>query len=457
MSIATNLQKLETDITNAYNTISTKGGTIPSDKNTNNLATAINSISGGGSATLITKSITQNGTYNASSDNADGYSKVTVNVSGGEVVEAKSNNVNFYDYDGTRVYSYTKAEFLELQSMPENPTHTGLISQGWNWSLQDAKEYVNDYGKLDIGQMYVTDDGKTRIYVTLEEGRLEPYLSFAINGTAIIDWGDNSTDTITGTSTTTRINTLHEYTTAGDYVITIESEKPIYFIGEGTGTTILWRNATSSGAFPNDVYRQAIKKIELGSNVTSTSIGNYAFSKARSLKSITIPYGITTIKDYAFNYCRNLNVIIIPSGVTSIGTDFCHNSEINYVLLPNGITKINDYCFSNNLNLRRLIIPSSVTSIGKQSIESCQALSNIIIPSGVTSILAQAFQNCYGIKFLDCTKCLQIPTLGSYAFNQTPSDFRIIVPDDLYEAWIAASGWSSYSSKIIKESEWNNS
>ena len=35
---------------------------------------------GGGSATLITKTITENDTYNASSDNADGYSSVTVNV-----------------------------------------------------------------------------------------------------------------------------------------------------------------------------------------------------------------------------------------------------------------------------------------------------------------------------------------------------------------------------------------
>lgn len=34
-------------------------------------------------STLITKNITQNGTYNASSDNADGYSQVVVNVSGG--------------------------------------------------------------------------------------------------------------------------------------------------------------------------------------------------------------------------------------------------------------------------------------------------------------------------------------------------------------------------------------
>lgn len=35
------------------------------------------------SPTLVTKTITENGTYNASSDNADGYSSVTVNVSGG--------------------------------------------------------------------------------------------------------------------------------------------------------------------------------------------------------------------------------------------------------------------------------------------------------------------------------------------------------------------------------------
>lgn len=39
------------------------------------------------SATLTTKSITQNGTYNASQDNADGYSSVTVAVPGGATIE----------------------------------------------------------------------------------------------------------------------------------------------------------------------------------------------------------------------------------------------------------------------------------------------------------------------------------------------------------------------------------
>ena len=45
MSISTELTTLSTNITNAYNAIQTKGGTIPTNKNTENLETAINSIS----------------------------------------------------------------------------------------------------------------------------------------------------------------------------------------------------------------------------------------------------------------------------------------------------------------------------------------------------------------------------------------------------------------------------
>ena len=46
MSIADELTQLATDISNAYSAINTKGGTIPANKNTNNLATAISTISG---------------------------------------------------------------------------------------------------------------------------------------------------------------------------------------------------------------------------------------------------------------------------------------------------------------------------------------------------------------------------------------------------------------------------
>lgn len=44
MSVADRLNKLSTDITNAYTSINNKGGTIPANKNTDNLHTAIDSI-----------------------------------------------------------------------------------------------------------------------------------------------------------------------------------------------------------------------------------------------------------------------------------------------------------------------------------------------------------------------------------------------------------------------------
>lgn len=40
-------------------------------------------LGGGGSSVIVSKTITQNGTYNASADSADGYNPVIVNVSGG--------------------------------------------------------------------------------------------------------------------------------------------------------------------------------------------------------------------------------------------------------------------------------------------------------------------------------------------------------------------------------------
>lgn len=53
MSIASELTNLRTNISNAYDAINTKGGTMPANKNTANLATAIASIVSGFSPTAI--------------------------------------------------------------------------------------------------------------------------------------------------------------------------------------------------------------------------------------------------------------------------------------------------------------------------------------------------------------------------------------------------------------------
>ena len=375
-----------------------------------------------------TLEITENGLYDV-----EDYEKADVNVAGGGVaVEEK--DVNFYDYDGTLVDAYTASEFANLTALPDNPAHSGLTSQGWNWNLADAKSYVADCGKLDIGQMYVTDNGATRIYIKLEDGRLAPYLNFAIDGTATVDWGDNTTSTVTGTSTTTVVPIQHTYAQAGKYVISISSESKIHFLGQNIGGSYVMSKGETPSSNVDKVYRGAIYKIEFGSNISSiddyafnntytlvnitipnslTSIGANAFSACHSLIAIIIPNSVTTIGESAFGNCEALIAIIIPSSVTSIGKGIClGNYSLKSVTIPN-MTSVPETMLRNCYSIRSIIISNSVTSISSGAFHSCNAVSNIKIPSNVTSIESSAFSGWYGASYYDFTSLQAVPILDN--------------------------------------------
>lgn len=74
--------QLDADLTSVANAIRSKGGTSAPLAFPSGFVSAVQAIpgGGGGGATLIEKNISANGTYNASSDSADGYSKVVVSV-----------------------------------------------------------------------------------------------------------------------------------------------------------------------------------------------------------------------------------------------------------------------------------------------------------------------------------------------------------------------------------------
>ena len=84
MSIASQLTALEGNISDAYDMVAQRGGTVPARKNMENLDDAIATIPSGSSTTITPLSVTENGTYTAPTGTA--YSPVTVNVSGGESI-----------------------------------------------------------------------------------------------------------------------------------------------------------------------------------------------------------------------------------------------------------------------------------------------------------------------------------------------------------------------------------
>ena len=386
---------------------------------------------------------------------------------GGTTSDVAMKDVNFYDYDGTLVASYTLAEAKALTTLPDVPTHDGLTFQGWNWSLEKIHALTHP---MNVGAMYITDDGATRLHIRIATiGRMTVplYIGQTVANGVSIDWGDGSTaETLAGTG---NVNTSHIYAEPGDYVISLMPQD---------GCTLSFGNGSSSycvmGATGNNgrVYCNMLQEVYIGKNVTSigthafqncyslasitipdgvTSIGNSVFQSCRSLTSITIPTGVTSIGDSAFGNCSSLVNITIPDGVTSIGT-YAFNScySIASITIPTGVTSIGNSAFYSCSSLASITIPTGVTSISNYAFNGCSSLASITIPTGVTSIGNNAFNSCYGMRYYDFSACTDIPTLSnSNAFKNIPSDCQMLIPSALYDEWKAATNWSTYADHIV--------
>ena len=172
---------------------------------------------------------TKGGTSTSLAFPADFVSAIAAIPSGGGGGDAGIPNLKdvvFIDYDGTIVEQYTKAEFLALDSLPANPSHSGLTAQGWNWSLADAKTYVTANGMLVVGQNYKTTDDKTKIYITIPENMLGNkfcliFITSVKNGVTI-DWGDGNIEVSAGNANADSTHT-HTYSAAGNYIISLSA------------------------------------------------------------------------------------------------------------------------------------------------------------------------------------------------------------------------------------------
>lgn len=191
--------------------------------------------------------------------------------------------------------------------------------------------------------------------------------------------------------------------------------------------------------------------IEGGSYITRN-----AFSYCTNLVKITLPDTLTTIESYSFTNCTNLKQVIYKGELE----DWLRLSMAIYREGAADSSPL-EYCEEfyigkNKEPLINITIPDSITSIKPLVLYNVPTLQSITFHSNVSTISNLSISCNPLLKYCDFSNHTSIPKMKHYnAFWKIPTTCKIIVPDALYEEWIAATNWSTYADNIIKKSDWD--
>ena len=290
---------------------------------------------GGSSATLIEKTVTENGTYNASEDNADGYSKITVDihntytnedegkvVSGGELVAQTAYPTEIIEND---TYDTTNYNSITVNVSGGSSSVVAICTFDFSES-----QFLLEDESWTIGESAFSDCSAL-ISITILSG--------------VTSIGDNA---FVGCQALTSITIPNSVTSIGDNAF-----------GSCTGLeTVTFESNSSLESIEDSAFMSCSSLVSIAIPSSVTSIGNYVFSSCTSLTSITIPSGVTSIGDEAFCDCESLGTVIFssPSSIESIGYrafsgQYEGTPNLTTITIPSSVTSIGDDAFSSNLEI----------------------------------------------------------------------------------------------------------
>ena len=388
--------------------------------------------------TAVAADVTQGKTFLTAQGTYD-----TGTASGGSPASVPSKDVDFYDYDGTRVYSYTASEFAALTEMPANPDHSHdavpLTSQGWNWTLSEAKAQLQETGYVSIGAFYNTTDGANKAKVVIDERKDVKLRSYKNANDIYVDWGDGTTDTISGAAAT--VYPQHTYTAPGEYVISIT----------GSGNYLAFTGNVQNGYSPEKSY-----PLTAYISPYCDSLQGFCYQYCMDLQAVAVRSDVyRRVREGAFMNCYSLKHMTVPVLLTSLSVFetnlFRGCTALQSVSFSPTLWKIASQTFYQCYSIRKICIPSSVTTIELNAFYECMSLESITLPSAVTSIGTYAFYNCKSLKEIHMRPTTP-PTLSSTnAFSGIASDCIIYVPRGKLNTYKTATNWSSYASKMQEE------
>lgn len=382
--------------------------------------------------------------------------------SGAAPAKIEEKDVNFFDYDGTLIASYTVEEAKTLSALPEPPEHAGLVFQQWNWSLDDVHT-ITEFA--DIGALYTTDDGATRLKIeVIDAARGDISLNFyqSVKTGTVIDWGDGGEPEASGDALMCQMQ--HTYANAGIYIISMKpADNCTLRLGQSVSSPIIGGVTTF-----NRVSPALLLEAYVGDRVTALDEG--AFSNYYSLRVVSMNSSLKQIKDSAFTSCKSLICMVLPESILGISaTTFKDCSALKCLPAGRKFYSIGSYACSQCASLKRLntidvnsigtsifsdsgitqAVFNSVSTINSSMLKSSKNLISVKITSNIYSIKGYAFYDCNTLKTVDLSHCTAVPKLENVnAFSNTPNDLEILVPAALADEWKQATNWTTLASKI---------
>ena len=219
-------------------------------------------------------------------------------------------------------------------------------------------------------------------------------------------------------------------------------------------------------------YSTKLERVELPDTVTSK--GNHMFNGCTSLAFCHYPNNqfITAIEEGDFRECTSLKAMPLTPYITEIKKNAFRESglvEIDFtntnvsilqtaaffacrsvksLVFNSKITSIPYECFRRMSALEELIIPANISFADTYAFAECTSLKKVDLPATLTNIPASTFDGNEKLSTL-IVRAVTPPTLGNRALSGTNNSFMIYVPDASVNTYKAASGWSSYASRIV--------
>ena len=140
-----------------------------------------------------------------------------------DIKEAEEKEVNFYDYKGKRVFSYSASEAMALTELPVCPSDEFAEFLQWTEDLETVKMGL----PLDMGACYICPDGWHGI--VLIDTRLKDRYNKTVecqigrrytgNTIYLVNWGDGSEEQYEYYMDGSLLNISHTYDKVGQYII----------------------------------------------------------------------------------------------------------------------------------------------------------------------------------------------------------------------------------------------